>query len=194
MKFSQILCLGILRVLDTFIFRLVAGLGLCVVCLPLVSHLYARSSIKNQSHYSFQVAVFQSDGTFTQVNYSTNRDFKPENTSFLAKFPSGQDKSSDGNYSFSYKVLKEEPQLQLIEIETIDLDDDRNTWATYVATADTIMPLSTRIETPGYLLLSALIAFILVQLMKQFIRYLRWSIIMPIYSDTQNDYTKKDME
>nr|WP_303802409.1 hypothetical protein [Snodgrassella alvi] len=82
----------------------------------------------------------------------------------------------------------------MIEIETIDLDDDRNTWATYVATADTIMPLSTRIETPGYLLLSALIAFILVQLMKQFIRYLRWSIIMPIYSDTQNDYTKKDME
>ena len=183
MKFSQILCLGILRVLDTFIFRLVAGLGLCVVCLHLVSHIYARSNIKNQSHYPFEVAVFQSDGTFTQVNYSTNRDFKPENTSFLAKFPSGQDKSSDGNYSFSYKVLKEEPQLQLIEIETIDLENDRNTWATYVATADTIMPLSTRIETPAYLPLCALIAFILVQLMKQFIRYVRWCFTMSIYSD-----------
>ena len=183
MKFSQILCLGILRVLDTFIFRLAVGFGLCMVCLPLVSHLYAKSSIKNQSHFPFEVAVFRPDGTFTQVNYSTNKDFKPENTSFLAKFPSGQDKSSDGNYSFSYKVLKEEPQLQLIEIETIDLDDDRNTWATYVATADTIMPLSTRIETPDYLLLSALIAFILVQLMKQFIRYVRWCFTMSIYSD-----------
>lgn len=71
----------------------------------------------------------------------------------------------------------------MIEIETIDLDDDRNTWATYVATSDTIMPLSTRIEIPGYLLLSALMAFILVQLMKQFIRYVRWCFTMSIYSD-----------
>lgn len=39
--------------------------------------------------------------------------------------------------------------------------------------------------------ISGLIVFIFIQLMKQFIRYLRWSIIMPIYSDTQNDYTKK---
>ncbi|PIT59692.1 hypothetical protein BHC57_05180 [Snodgrassella alvi] len=170
MKFQRIYS-GTLWVLDTIFFRLFAWYWLMVLFIHIFSYTEARDSMRKESMFPFEVAVFQTDGSFEDISYTADRDVRPENTSYLAPVPNGHKKY--GEYSsFSYQVIKQQPQQQLIQ--TVSKDDERTTWATYVATHDSIMPLTTRIYAFDYMPASAAAAFVVVQLLKCFIRYLIW--------------------
>ncbi|WP_239324114.1 hypothetical protein [Snodgrassella gandavensis] len=170
MKFQRVYS-GTLWVLDTIFFRLFAWYWLMGLFIHVLSYTEARDSMRKESMFPFDVAVFQADGSFEGISYTADRDVRSANTSYLAPVPKGH--KQYGEYSsFSYQVIEQRSQQQLIQ--TVSKDDERTTWATYVAAHDSIMPLTTRIYAFDYMPASAAAAFIVVQLLKCFIRYLIW--------------------
>ena len=94
---------------------------------------------------------------------------------FLMKAPSGNMDSGDSNYS--YQVIEDRGNVQIIEVVQAKHDGDNIIWSRYRATASTVIPISTRMSYLGYMfaaapyaLSTAFVLFVIGRLMRRKLR------------------------
>ncbi|PIT20778.1 hypothetical protein [Snodgrassella communis] len=145
--------------------------GFLILFILLQANLDSRTAENRKPwHSDFTIAAFEPNGSFLALPYSYVQQHSLAKTTFLAKQPEGSKQKND-NDTFSYKVVQQTAQQQLIQTS---LRTSRSiTVATYQATASTVTPIKSTAYTVEQISIAAVLALISVLILQFLYRLLR---------------------
>lgn len=150
--------------------KLVLFCGFLILFIYLLAGLDSRTASNQKPwHADFTIATFEPDGSFLALPYSYVQQHPLDKITFLAKKPEGSKEKND-NDTFSYKVVQQTAQQQLIQTS---LRTSRSiTIATYQATASTVTPIKSTAYAVDQIPIAAVLALISVLALQFLYRFL----------------------
>ena len=117
----------------------------------IIAKLDEREASKGEEMHSLFSVIIEpgkNGRLFRPIGLSELTEFE-NNTSFLMSRPTGSEDYEDSN--FSYQVIKDTGQEQVIEVVERYHDGDNTIWSRYKATQTSVMPLSSKMLYFGYM-------------------------------------------
>lgn len=151
--------------------KLILFCGFFILFIFLLAGQDSRTAANHKPwHRDLTIAAFEPDGSFLALPYSYVQQHTLANTTFLAKKPDGSKQKND-NDTFSYKVIEQNAQQQLIRTS---LRTSRSiTIATYQATAGTVTPIKSTVYAIDQISMAAVLALVSVLLLQLIYRFIR---------------------